>query len=96
MVSMSCCLETLSPSSSANAPCLVFLMLLDGSQHDCEWDLVLSGPTVGAKCSCRLTQSSLTLEASGDSSYFWWFLGSLQVIESGSVDCTPTIKSVLG
>ena len=40
---MSCCMETLSPPSSADAPCLVLLMLLDGSQHDCEWDLVLSG-----------------------------------------------------
>ena len=25
--------------------------------HDCQWDLVLSGPTVGAKCSRRLTQT---------------------------------------
>ena len=38
MVSMSCCMETLS------APSLVFLKLLDGSQHACEWDLVLSCP----------------------------------------------------
>jgi len=71
MVAMSCCMQTLSPPSSANAPCLKFLMLLDGSQHDCEWDLVLSGPPVGAKCSRRLTQLSLTSEVAGGSSYFW-------------------------
>ena len=71
---MSCCMETLSPPSSADAPSLVFLMLLDGSQQDYEWDLVLSGPMVGAKYSCWLTQPSLTLEANGGSSYFWWFL----------------------
>ena len=47
MVSMSCGMETLSPPSSADAPCLVFLMSLG--------DLVLSGRTVGAKCSHRLT-----------------------------------------
>ena len=70
MVSMSCCMETLSPPSIADAPCLVFLMLLGGSQHDCEWNLVLSGPMVGAKCSHRLTQSSLTSKADGGSSYF--------------------------
>jgi len=70
MVSMSCCMETMSPPSSADAPCLVFLMLLGGSQHDCQWDLVLSGPTVGAKCSHRLTQSSLTSKADGGSSCF--------------------------
>ena len=46
---------TLSPFSSAVTPCLVFLMLLDGSERACGWDLVLSGPTVGAKCSYRLT-----------------------------------------
>ena len=51
MVSMSCCMVTVSPPSSVTDPCLVFLMLLDGSQHDGEWDLVLSSPTVGAKCS---------------------------------------------
>ena len=96
-------METLSPPSSADAPCLVFLMLLDGSQHDCGWDLVLSGPTVGAKCSCR-NRLPLTSEADDDSSYFLWFLFSPQVIESGSVetegtlpvDCTTTIRSVLG
>ena len=49
-------------------------MLLDDSQYACEWDLVLLGPTVGAKCSRRLTQLSLTSEAGGGSSYFWWFL----------------------
>jgi len=55
-------------------------------------------------CSRRLTKPPLTSEEGGGSSYFWWFLLSLQVIESGSVetegtlpvDCTPTIKSVLG
>ena len=71
MVSMSCCMEMLSPPSSADATFLVFLMLLDGSQHACEWDLVLSGPTMGAKCSHWLTQSLLTSKAEGDSSYFW-------------------------
>jgi len=50
MVSIIYCMETLSPPSIANAPCLVLLMLLDGSQHDCEWGLVLSCPTMGAKC----------------------------------------------
>jgi len=69
MVSISSCMETLSPPSSAGAPCLVLLMLLSGSQHDCEWDLVLSGPMVGTKCSRRLTQSSLTSEADGGFSY---------------------------
>jgi len=104
MVSMSYCMETLSRPSSVDAPCLIFLMLLDGSEHYCEWDLVLSGPTVGIKCSGRLTQSPFTSEAGGGSSYFWWFLFFLQVIENGfveiegalPVDCTPTIKSVLG
>ena len=56
------------------------------------------------KCFRRLTQSSLTSKADGDSSYFWWFLLSPWMIESGSVeteealpvDCTPTINSVLG
>ena len=70
MVSMSCCMETLSPLSSADAPCLVLLMLLDGSKSNCGWDLVLSGPTVDAKCSRRLTQPSLTSKADGGSSYF--------------------------
>jgi len=50
-------MATLSPPSSADVPCLVFLMLLDGSERDCGWDLVLSGPKVGTKCSCRLTWS---------------------------------------
>ena len=70
MVSMSYCMETLSPSSSKDAPFLVFLMLLDDSQHDCGWDLVLSGPMVGARCSRRLTQPPLTSKANGGSSYF--------------------------
>jgi len=35
-------------------------MLLDGSQHEPSFR--------------RLTQSSLTLEADGGSSYFWWFM----------------------
>jgi len=60
---------TLSPPSSAADPCLVFLMLLGGSQHNCEWDLVLSGPTVGTKCSRRLTQLPLTSEVDGGFSY---------------------------
>jgi len=55
---------TLSPPSSATDLCLVVLMLLG-----CEWDLVLSGPTVGAKFSLRLTQPSLTSKADGGSSY---------------------------
>jgi len=88
MVSMSCCMETLSPPSSADAPCLIFLMLLDGSQHNCEWDLVLSGPTVGAS---RLTQPPLTSEADGGSSYLWWFLLSPWVVESGSVETEGTL-----
>jgi len=66
---MSCCMVTLSPPSGAADPCLVFLMLLGGFQHDCEWDLVISGPTVGAKCSRRLTQPSLSSKEDGDSSY---------------------------
>ena len=70
MVSMSCCMETMSTPSSADAPCLIFLILLDGSGHVCERDLVLSSPTVGAKCSRRLTQPSLTSKADGGSSYF--------------------------
>jgi len=28
-------------------------------KHNCGWDQVLSGPTVGAKCSCRLNWSSV-------------------------------------
>jgi len=60
---------TLSPTSIPVDPCLVFFMLLGGSQHDCEWDLVLSGPKVGAKCSRQLTQPSLTSKADGGSSY---------------------------
>ena len=44
MVSLSCCMVMLSPPSSAVAPCLVFLISLDGSKHDCGRDLVLSGP----------------------------------------------------
>ena len=77
MVSMSCCMVTLSPPYSAAKPCLVFLMLLVGSQHDCEWDLVLSGPTVGAKYSRRLTQPQLTSKADGGSSYLLSGLRSL-------------------
>jgi len=35
---------TVSPSSSADVPYLVFLMWLDGSEHECRWDLFLLGP----------------------------------------------------
>jgi len=69
MVSISYCMKTLSPPSSADAACLVLLMLLGGSQHNCEWDLVLSGPMVGAKYSRRLTPSPLTSKADGGPSY---------------------------
>jgi len=69
MDSMSCCMVTLFPPSGAADPCLVFLMLLGGSQHDCEWDLGLLGPTMGAKCSRRLTQPPLTSKADGGASY---------------------------
>jgi len=67
---------TLSPPSGAADPCLVFLMLLGGSQHDCELDLVLSSPTVGAKCSRRLFQPPLTSKAD-DGSFYLLVVSSL-------------------
>ena len=39
IVSMSCCMVTLSPSSCPDVPCLVFLILPDSSNHNCGWDL---------------------------------------------------------
>jgi len=60
---------------------------------------------VGAKCSRRLTQPPLTSKADGDFSYLLVVSAvSLWVAESGTaetegilpVDCTLTIKSVLG
>jgi len=38
---------------------LTFRILLKNFEHKCGWDQVLSGPTVGAKCSCRLTWPSV-------------------------------------
>ena len=65
---MSCCMVMLSPPSCPDGPCLVFLISPDNFDHNCGWDLVLSGPTV--------------------------FPFEIEGVRP--VDCTPTIKSVLG
>ena len=80
MVSMSCCMVTLSPPSNVDVPCLVFLMLLDGKKCDCEWDLVLSSPTVGAKCSCRLIMG-----IGCESACLCWICSFPGMLERGSV-----------
>jgi len=76
--------------------------VVGGSQHDCGWDLVLSGPTVGAECSRRLTQLSVDSNGSLLPACLHlrievpWVEEHFPANTKGAlaVVCTPTLKSV--
>jgi len=95
MVSMSCCKVGASLPSDPYGPCLVFLItsessntIVDGSSFIC--------PTVGAKCSCRLTFGLTRWASSASNLPLFGALEQRSVETEGAlpVDQTSTIKSV--